>query len=58
MPEYSKSFCPDCAEPLAEAREMSSFGREDMVKHFDQDIGLRLQRLGWGHFDGLDEHER
>jgi len=51
MTEYNKRMCPDCAAPLSD-KELSSLGCEDMVKHFEQDIGLRLQRVAWGHFDG------
>ena len=50
MDEYNKKLCPDCSAPLRN-KELSSLGCEDMVKHFAQDVGLRLKRVKWGHFD-------
>ena len=51
MKEYNKKLCPDCAAKQTEHVKLSSLGCEDMVSHFKQDVGLRLQRKEWGHFD-------
>ena len=45
-------WCPDCREPFDTDTRLSSLGCEDAVTHFEQDIGFRLQRMAWGHFDG------
>jgi len=50
MEEYNEYLCPDCKEPTQDHAEMPSLGNEDMVNHFNQDVGLRLQRIKWGHF--------
>lgn len=48
---YNNRVCPDCAEQCGR-HDLTSLGREDLVSHFSQDVGLRLQRAGWGHFSG------
>ena len=49
--EYNNAFCLDCTAPLRVAT-LSSLGSEDLVTHFKQDVGDRLQRVKWGHFKG------
>ena len=49
---FNKRLCPDCKEGIVAAKELSSLGCEDLVTHFKQDIGYRLQRMDWGHFNG------
>ena len=45
---YNKSLCPDCTGEKGGTR--TAGGKEDLVSHFSQDAGLRLQRMKWGHF--------
>ena len=52
MKEYNNSYCPDCALEVSALSTLSSLGSEDLVSHFRQDVGLRLQRMAWGHFSG------
>jgi len=47
---YNTKLCPDCKAEMG--AKPTNRGQEDMVAHFRQDIGLRLQRVDWGHFDG------
>jgi predicted Zn-ribbon and HTH transcriptional regulator len=43
-------LCLDCRMER-EGKPLQQLGREDLVQHFAQDIGTRLQRIKWGHFN-------
>jgi len=47
---YNGETCPDCNWANRNPRLLSSLGREDLVQHFSQAPGLRLQRAQWVHF--------
>ena len=45
------TWCIDCRDERAAQIPLQQLGAEDLVKHFSQDIGDRLQRMKWGHFN-------
>lgn len=52
---YNNAVCPDCAT-LFSGTPLTNIGSEDLVSHFHQDSGLRLQRMAWGHFGELEDY--
>ena len=54
MKMYNGKWCPDCVAttPMLQSKLLSSLGCEDLVTHFSQNIGYRLQRVAGGHFEG------
>ena len=47
---YNGELCPDCAEKHGHTHARRSIGGEPLDQHFAQDPGLRLARIGYGHF--------